>query len=594
MHTAVVELDALADAVRARSENDDLLAVAVANLVGVFVGRVVVRRGGLELGGAGIDRLERGVHSGCEASGTHLGLGDAPQVGELRIGEAELLGPLEAPRRDRIERQRLEMGPLLGDHRHLVEEPRIDCGGREDLVEAHTPTQQCLKLERTIGGSDRRHLHEFFGRDVVERRLARVGVETMAALLERTECLLHRLGEGSADGHDLTHRLHRRTEHPAGARELLERPARNLGDDIIDRRFEAGRGLLRDVVGDLVERVADRELGGDLGDREAGGLRRKGRRAAHTRVHFDDDLAAGLRVDRPLDIRAAGLDADPSDTGERTVAHLLVLDIGEGLGRSDGDGVAGVHTHRVEVLDRADDHTVVRAVTHDLELVLLPALDRLLDQDLRDGAGVEAVGRHALVLLHRLGDAGTPTAEDVGGPDDDGKADLVDRRPRLVHVVGDGGPGGLEPDLGHGDLELLAVLCRLDGLGICADQLAPEPLEHAGLLQLHRQVETGLATEGRQHGIGSFFFDDLLEDLQIERLDIGGVGETRIGHDRRRVRVREDDSIALFLQDSACLGTGVVELTGLTDHDRAGADDEDRFDIGALRHLRPPFPGSRP
>ena len=89
-------------------------------------------------------------------------------------------------------------------------------------------------------------------------------------------------------------------------------------------------------------------------------------------------------------------------------------------------------------------------------------------------------------------------------------------------------------------------------------------------------------------------WDDLLEDLQIKRLDIGGVGETRIGHDRRRVRVGEDDSIALFLQDPAGLGAGVVELTGLTDHDRAGANDEDRFDIGALRHLRPPFPGSRP
>ena len=594
MHAAVVELDALTDAVRARAEDDDLLAVAVANFVGVFVGRVVVRRGGLELGGAGIDRLERGAHTGRKASGPHLSLGDVPQIGKLRIGETELLGPLEAPRRDRIERQGLETGPLLGDHRHLVEEPRIDSGGREDLVDAHAPTQQRLKLERTIRGSDRRHLHEFLGRDVVERRLARVGVETMAALLERTERLLHRLGEGSADGHNLTHRLHRRTEHPAGARELLERPARNLGDDIIDRRFEAGWGLLRDVVGDLVERVTDRELGGDLGDREAGGLRRKGRGATHTRIHFDDDLTAGLRVDRPLDVRAAGLDTDPSDTGERTVAHLLVLDIGKGLGRSDGDGVAGVHTHRVEILNRADDHTVVGAVTHDLELVLLPALDRLLDQDLRDGAGVEAVGRHALVLLHRLRNAGSPTAEDVGRPDDDRKADLVDRSLRLVHGVGDGGSGGLEPDLGHGDLELLAVLCRLDGLGVCADQLAPKPLEHAGLLQLHRQVETGLTTEGRQHGIGSFFFDDLLEDLQIKRLDIGGVSETRIGHDRRRVRVGENDSIALFLQDPAGLGAGVVELTGLTDHDRAGADDEDRFDIGALRHLRPPFPGSRP
>ena len=419
MHAAVVELDALTDAVRARAEDDDLLAVAVANFVGVFVGRVVVRRGGLELGGAGIDRLERGAHTGRKASGPHLSLGDVPQIGKLRIGETELLGPLEAPRRDRIERQGLETGPLLGDHRHLVEEPRIDSGGREDLVDAHAPTQQRLKLERTIRGSDRRHLHEFLGRDVVERRLARVGVETVAALLERTERLLHRLGEGSADGHNLTHRLHRRTEHPAGARELLERPARNLGDDIIDRRFEAGWGLLRDVVGDLVERVTDRELGGDLGDREAGGLRRKGRGATHTRIHFDDDLTAGLRVDRPLDVRAAGLDTDPSDTGKRTVAHLLVLDIGKGLGRSDGDGVAGVHTHRVEILNRADDHTVVGAVTHDLELVLLPALDRLLDQDLRDGAGVEAVGRHALVLLHRLRNAGSPAAEDVGRPDDD-------------------------------------------------------------------------------------------------------------------------------------------------------------------------------
>ena len=138
----------------------------------------------------------------------------------------------------------------------------------------------------------------------------------MAALLERTERFLHRLGKGSADGHDLTDRLHRRAEHPAGARELLKRPTRNLGDDIIDRRFEAGRGLLSDVVGDLVERVADRELGCDLGDREAGGLRRKGRGAAHTRIHFDDDLTAGPRVDRPLDVRAAGLDTDPMDTGE--------------------------------------------------------------------------------------------------------------------------------------------------------------------------------------------------------------------------------------------------------------------------------------
>ena len=57
-----------------------------------------------------------------------------------------------------------------------------------------------------------------------------------------------------------------------GLRELLEGEARDLGDDVVDGRLEAGRRLARDVVPDLVERVADGELGGDLGDREAGRL----------------------------------------------------------------------------------------------------------------------------------------------------------------------------------------------------------------------------------------------------------------------------------------------------------------------------------
>ena len=49
-----------------------------------------------------------------------------------------------------------------------------------------------------------------------------------------------------------------------------------------------------DVVADLVEGVADGQLGGDLGDREPGGLRRQRRGARHARVHLDDDLLAGV------------------------------------------------------------------------------------------------------------------------------------------------------------------------------------------------------------------------------------------------------------------------------------------------------------
>jgi hypothetical protein len=69
-----------------------------------------------------------------------------------------------------------------------------------------------------------------------------------------------------------------------------------------------------------------------------------------------------------------------------------------------------VHAHRVEVLDGADDDAVVGAVAHDLELELLPTGDRRLDEDLADGAGVEAGGGDAGELVGRGGDAGALAA----------------------------------------------------------------------------------------------------------------------------------------------------------------------------------------
>src|SRR5713101_6728431 len=54
--------------------------------------------------------------------------------------------------------------------------------------------------------------------------------------------------------------------------------------------------------------------------------------------------------------------------------------------------IARVHAHRVEVLDRADDDDVVLGVAHHLELELLPAGDRLLDEDLVGGRRLQPPG----------------------------------------------------------------------------------------------------------------------------------------------------------------------------------------------------------
>ena len=63
MHAAVVELDALADAVRPAAQHHDLLAVGRLGLALVLVGRVHVGGVGGELGGAGVDALVDRAHA---------------------------------------------------------------------------------------------------------------------------------------------------------------------------------------------------------------------------------------------------------------------------------------------------------------------------------------------------------------------------------------------------------------------------------------------------------------------------------------------------------------------------------------------------
>ena len=157
------------------------------------------------------------------------------------------------------------------------------------------------------------------------------------------------------------------------ARQLLEREPRDLDRDVVERGLEAGRGDAGDLVGQLVERVAHGQAGRDLGDREAGRLGGQRRAARDARVHLDDHDLAGRAVERELDVGAAGRDADGADHRDRRVAQALQLLVGERHHGRDGHRVAGVHAHRVDVLDRADDHRVVGDVAHHLQLDLGPS-----------------------------------------------------------------------------------------------------------------------------------------------------------------------------------------------------------------------------
>ena len=288
VHAAVVELDALADAVRAGAEDDDARLVAAADLVAGLAGaealpaRVVVRRLGGELGRARVDGLVR------------------PLAGERRLG-------------------------VGGELRQLAQEPEVDLrapldllglGARRERREQHVVAVRAGHLqarEQLLDGPlDRRH-----------------EIQLPAA---------HRLGERllerAPDRHRLADGLHVRAQALVDAGELLEGEARPLHDDVVDRRLEGGRRAQRDVVVDLLQRVADGEPGGDLRDRKAGRLGGQRRGPRDARVHLDDHDLLGHRVDRELDVGAPGLNPNRTDNRERLVTKLLIEAVGQRLLRA--------------------------------------------------------------------------------------------------------------------------------------------------------------------------------------------------------------------------------------------------------------------
>jgi hypothetical protein len=96
-----------------------------------------------------------------------------------------------------------------------------------------------------------------------------------------------------------------------------------------------------------------------------------------------------------------------------------------------------------------------------------------------------------------------------------------------------------------------------------------------------------LTADGREQGIGTFLANDFLDVSEGEWLDIGSVGDLRVGHDGSRVGVDQDHFVALALEGLTGLGAGIIELAGLADNDGPGADDHDRGDVGSFRHVVP-------
>jgi hypothetical protein len=157
---------------------------------------------------------------------------------------------------------------------------------------------------------------------------------------------------------------------------------------------------------------------------------------------------------------------------------------------------------------------------------------------------------------------------------------------RLFEASGDARAQDVDADCLHGLLEEEAILAELDRVDRRPEGLDSVFCEDAGFVESHGEVERGLTADGRQQRVRPLLRDDRRDGVPVQGLDVGRVRELGVRHDRRRVRVHENDAVALAPQHPARLCPRIVEFAGLADHDRTRAQHENRLDVRPFRHRR--------
>ena len=265
---AIVELDALADAVGAAAEDDDLLAVGGLGLVGDGRRRRASRRSSTCRRSARRTRRRRcrcacrpGGRRARGASSRDVASALAGQLGEARVGEAHglELRRFSASSGRPCSRTRASVSTMPSIWRgttgrscrrrglsSTLRPRRIACGdhaagGRASACRARRGWRSCRRPRR--------------GREcsISSRPVRPVSSERSAFCSDSWK--VRPMAMASPTDFIAV------VSVGVGAGELLEGEARDLGDDIVDGRLERGRGRAAgDVVVEFVERVADGEL----------------------------------------------------------------------------------------------------------------------------------------------------------------------------------------------------------------------------------------------------------------------------------------------------------------------------------------------
>ena len=566
MDRAVVKFDALANADRAGTENDDALLAQRLDFVFVSIAGIVVRRSRFKFGSARINHLEGRRNAMVEAELADFVFRLVGKAGNDDIGHAVTFGQADIVDSQVIA---LQIGFQIDDVFDLMEEPQVIAGDIVNLFFTDTETQGLGDDEEPfviLFLQEFDNIDEGFAFELLHGNVVNADFQG-ADGFEQSPF------KATVESHDFTGSLHLRAQCLIGEGEFFKGPARKFDDAVIQGRFKASRRLARDGIGNLVQGQARSNFSGNLSDGIARRFGSQGRRTADTGIDFDDIILIAVRVEGVLDV-AAAFNLQAADDGQRSRTQHLVLQIVQGLARSDDDGVARMDTDGVDVFHVADDDAVIRFIAHNFVFDFFPAGHRAFDEDLVDRAEFDAARGDHEQFVFVMSDTAACTAEGKGRTDDDRVADLIGEFDSRRDIFKDIAFRYRLVDVLHGFLEEFAVFRFFNSRQVRTQELDVIFFQDAGIGQLDSHVQADLAAEGSQQAIRPFFFDDFCNVIEGNRFDIDAVGNVFIRHNRRRVAVDEDDFQSFFFQGAAGLGAGIVKFSGLTDDNRARTDNE--------------------
>ena len=146
-----------------------------------------------------------------------------------------------------------------------------------------------------------------------------ITAQAVYMLFQRPDRLHQRPLKVITDAHHFARGLHLGCQCALGRDELIKRQSGDLDHAVVKRWLKAGISLAGDGVLDLIQRIAQRDLGRHLGNRIARCLTCQRGRTAYTGINFDHTVLETGRMQGKLHIASAG-DTQLVDDVERGTA----------------------------------------------------------------------------------------------------------------------------------------------------------------------------------------------------------------------------------------------------------------------------------